>query len=55
MAIYPWIGGFVEGVIYGEAKEFLQVAQWLGVTEFLPSKLEEMTRFLHEWSLGILL
>ena len=27
MAIYPWIGGFVEGVMYGEAKEFLQVAQ----------------------------
>lgn len=28
MAIYPWIGGFVEGVMYGEAKEFLQVAQY---------------------------
>ena len=25
MAIFPWIAGFVDGIIYGEAQEFLQV------------------------------
>ena len=40
-ASHQWIGGFVEGVIYGEAKEFLQVAQSLGVQ---PSKFREEMR-----------
>ncbi len=47
-ASHQWIGGFVEGVIYGEAKEFLQVAQSLGVQ---PSKFREEMRWIsYTWS-----
>ncbi|CAK9063100.1 Disulfide-bond oxidoreductase YghU (GSH-dependent disulfide-bond oxidoreductase YghU) (GST N2-2) (Organic hydroperoxidase) [Durusdinium trenchii] len=28
MAIFPWIAGFVDGIIYGEAQEFLQVKEY---------------------------